>query len=214
LAHPAYLREKAREMRVMKKLTIDELAERLALHRSTIYYWVRDIPIPRTRYQSLAQSRAARSNRANFQALRDAAYDEGLVTYAFFHIDPLFRDFVCLYIAEGYKRNRNCVSIGNSDDLVIKVSQHWMNSFSRNKLEYNLQYHADQNLSELRNYWGAKLGIDPESIKLQRKSNSRGLAGRTWRSRYGVMSIRTNDTYFRSELQAWMDCVRDEWVLD
>jgi hypothetical protein len=74
--------------------------------------------------------------------------------------------------------------------------------------------HADQNLSELRNYWGAKLGIDPESIKLQRKSNSRGLAGRTWRSRYGVMSIRTNDTYFRSELQAWMDCVRDEWVLD
>jgi transcriptional regulator with XRE-family HTH domain len=86
MAHPAYLREKARELRRKKKLTIDELGERLALPRTTIYYWVRDIAIPRTRYQSLAQSRAARSNRASFQALRDAAYDEGVLTYAFFHV--------------------------------------------------------------------------------------------------------------------------------
>ncbi len=33
-------------MRIERKLTIDELAERLALSRSTIYYWVRDLPIP------------------------------------------------------------------------------------------------------------------------------------------------------------------------
>ena len=33
-------------MRVERQLTIDELAERLALSRSTIYYWVRDLPIP------------------------------------------------------------------------------------------------------------------------------------------------------------------------
>ena len=38
--HPPYLREKAREMRVEKKLTIDQIAERLALSRTTIYYWV------------------------------------------------------------------------------------------------------------------------------------------------------------------------------
>ena len=46
MAHAAYLREKARSMRVERQLTIDELAERLALSRSTIYYWVRDLPIP------------------------------------------------------------------------------------------------------------------------------------------------------------------------
>lgn len=45
MAHAPYLREKARQLRVDKKLTIDELAERLALSRSTIYYWVRDLPI-------------------------------------------------------------------------------------------------------------------------------------------------------------------------
>ena len=46
MAHPAYLREKARVLRAQRKLTIDELAERLALSRSTVYYWVRDMPIP------------------------------------------------------------------------------------------------------------------------------------------------------------------------
>jgi len=34
--HAPYLREKARQLRVEKKLTIDQLAERLALSRSTI----------------------------------------------------------------------------------------------------------------------------------------------------------------------------------
>jgi excisionase family DNA binding protein len=46
VAHAAYIREKARSMRIERRLTIDELAERLALPRSTIYYWVRDLPIP------------------------------------------------------------------------------------------------------------------------------------------------------------------------
>jgi hypothetical protein len=37
MALPAYLREKAQELRGKKRLTIDELAERLALPRTTIY---------------------------------------------------------------------------------------------------------------------------------------------------------------------------------
>lgn len=46
MAHAAYIREKARSLRVERQLTIDQLAERLALSRSTVYYWVRDLPIP------------------------------------------------------------------------------------------------------------------------------------------------------------------------
>jgi len=47
MAYPAYIREKARELRTKKKLTIDEIAERLAIPRTTIYGWVRDLEIPR-----------------------------------------------------------------------------------------------------------------------------------------------------------------------
>jgi transcriptional regulator with XRE-family HTH domain len=66
MAYPAYIREKARELRRKKQLTIDELAERLALPRTTIYYWVRDLPIdrkPATCWPATAHAAAARSNR-------------------------------------------------------------------------------------------------------------------------------------------------------
>ncbi len=46
MTHPVFLREKARQLRVSKKLTIDELSDRLLIPRTTIYYWVRDLPIP------------------------------------------------------------------------------------------------------------------------------------------------------------------------
>ena len=47
VAHPAYIREKARQMRIDKDLTIDEIAERLAISRQTIAYWLRDLPLQR-----------------------------------------------------------------------------------------------------------------------------------------------------------------------
>lgn len=215
MAYPAYIREKARQLRREKQFTIDELAERLALPRSTIYYWVRDMPIqraPATTWPATARAAAARSNRRRFSQLRDAAYDEGLDFYPTLSQDPSFRDFVCLFIAEGYKRSRNVVSISNSDPAVLHAALRWMRKESARFLEFSLQYHADQDLNELRRFWAAEFGIDPATIRVQRKSNSNQLKARKWRSRHGVMTIRTNDTYFRARLQAWVDCLRSEWL--
>jgi transcriptional regulator with XRE-family HTH domain len=212
LAHPNYIREKARKLRRDKKLTIDELAERLTLSRTTIYYWVKDLPIPITAAQSLAQRRASKATRRKALMLREAAYDEGLKWFAFFSVDPLFRDFVCMYVAEGYKRCRNRVAICNSDPAVLKLAKPWFELFSANPISYSVQYHADQSPLRIQAFWGAELGIAPESIRLQRKSNSGGLSGRVWRSEHGVLAMSTSDTYFRAELQSWMDCVRDDWL--
>jgi transcriptional regulator with XRE-family HTH domain len=211
VAHPTYIREKARQLRRDKHLTIDELAERLVVSRTTAYYWVRDLPIPITAAQSLAQRRASKSTRRQALALREAAYAEGLKWFAFFSVDPLFRDFVCMYIGEGYKRCRNTVAICNSDPAVLRLAKPWFDLFSRNPITLSVQYHADQSLSGVQAFWGAELGVSPSSVKLQRKSNSGRLSGRVWRSEHGVLAMSVGDTYFRAELQAWMDCIRDEW---
>lgn len=216
MAHAPYLREKARQLRVDKKFTIDELAERLALSRSTVYYWVRDLPIEGSGTKSVFPTHGQRlGNRAmqlKYKRLRDAAYEDGCRTFAELLTDPTFRDFVCLYMAEGYKRNRNVVSIANSDPTIILVSQEWMSRLSDKVLTYWIQYHADQDLDDLRAFWGSTLGVPPSSIKLQRKSNSNQLKGRTWRSRHGVMSVTCHDTLFRSRLGAWMDLLRSNWT--
>ena len=210
--YPPYLREKARSLRRERKLTIDQLAECLALPRTTIYYWVRDLPIPRTMRQNRSQRRGARGMRRKYRLLREAAYEEGRATYAALLRQPSFRDFVILYIAEGYKRCRNTVSLANSDPAVIQVAAEWIRLLGTNQVTYWLQYHADQDLDELQSFWGDQLGVDAGQIRLQRKSNSNQLAARRWRSRHGVLSVVCRDTYLRARLQAWMDYVRDDWL--
>lgn len=185
MAHAPYLREKARQLRVDKKLTIDELAERLALSRSTVYYWVKDLPIEgsgtSTVFPTHGQRLGNKAMQLKYKRLRDAAYADGERTFSSLAEDS-------------------------------SVSQRWMKRFSSKKLVYSIQYHADQDLDELCDFWGSTLTVEPGSIRLQRKSNSNQLAGRTWRSRHGVMSVTANDTLFRARLGAWMDCLRASWA--
>src|SRR6476660_8344995 len=78
VTHPAYIREKAREMRREKDLTIDEIAERLAISRQTIFYWVKDIPMRRPRRSGTPGQRGRNTaNSLRYKRLRDAAYEEG-----------------------------------------------------------------------------------------------------------------------------------------
>jgi hypothetical protein len=212
MAYPAYLREKARVLRTTRNLTIDELAERLALPRSTIYYWVRDLPLERKGRHNPGQRRAALAMRHKHQLLRGAAYREGLESFDALGEEPGFRDFLCLYIAEGYKRNRNCVAIGNSDDAVIDLVMRWIDRLTHKRPVFSIQFHVDQDLGELRRFWSARLCLSPDAIRFQRKSDSGQMNGRQWRSRYGVLRATVHDTYFRARLQAWIDLLRSEWV--
>ena len=202
-------------MRVERQFTIDELAERLALSRSTIYYWVRDLPIAESEkakdLREAARRRGNRTMQRRYRLLRERAYRGGEDEYEQLMTDPTFRDFVCLYIGEGYKRNRNCVSICNSDPAVMRIAVYWVCCFATKEPEFSIQYHVDQDLDELRALWCVALGIDV-TIKMLRKSNSNQLTGRIWRSRYGVLQVRVGDTLFRARLQAWMDRLRSEWL--
>ena len=209
MAYPAYVRQKARQLRVEKHLSIDEIAVRLALPKTTIYYWVRDLPLGRARTPH-------RNGNPAFQAKcrlrRTAAYALGRLEFERLSGDPTFRDFVCLYIAEGSKRNRNRVAVCNSDPRVIVLCTRWIRRFARNPLDFRVQYHADQDLIELQHFWGEQVGVAPEAIVLQRKSNSGRLGGRSWRSEHGVLTVTAGDTMFHARLQAWMDCLREQWL--
>ena len=211
MTYPAYIRDKARELRTQKHLSLDEIAERLALPKTTVYYWIRDLPLGRPR-SNPGQRKGSLAMQAAFRAKRMLAYTQGSVEFEELSADPTFRDFVCLYIAEGYKRNRNKVAVGNSDPAVVALCARWLRRFARNPVTFSVQYHADQDLQEIRAFWGALVGVPPEAIRLQRKSNSGQLAGRSWRSQYGVLTISAGDTLLRARLQGWIDCLRTHWV--
>ena len=59
MTYPRHLRDRARELRTHKHLSVDELAERMALPKTTIYHWVRDLPLGRERRESPQRGTAA-----------------------------------------------------------------------------------------------------------------------------------------------------------
>jgi transposase-like protein len=213
MAYPEYLRQRARELRTSKQLSIDELAERLALPKTTIYYWVKDLPLEPPR-SNPGQRKGTAAMQEKYRLLREQAYELGRTKCPVLLKMPTFRDSVVLYIAEGYKRSRNRVQICNSDERVMAMALAWLNRVATTRLHYSLQYHADQDLEELRQFWGGVLGVEDINIEFTRKSNSGQMSGRTWRSEHGVLAVSVYDTMLRSRLQAWIDFVRGDWGLD
>ena len=94
----------------------------------------------------------------------------------------------------------------------MKLAVRWIRSFTTRPLDCGIQFHADQSLTQITRFWGTELGVDPDAIRLQRKSNSNQLRGRTWRSKHGVLTVRVNDTIFRSRLQGWIDPLQEQWL--
>src|SRR4051794_41282206 len=132
VTHPGYIREKARVMRTERDLTIDEIAERLAISRQTIFHWVKDVPLKKPRRRPDYEARAV-ANSLRYKLLRDAAYEQGREEFQDLARDRTFRDFVCMYIGEGSKRNRNTVAICNSDPKVMLLADYWVRRCARRR---------------------------------------------------------------------------------
>lgn len=212
----AHLKARARILRKRDGKTLNELAEMMAMPRSTVYYWIRDLPLP---YDRIVEGRrkAARialgAMQRKYAKLRQEAYDLGMATVEELARDSTFRDFVTMYIGEGTKRNRNTVGVCNSDPSVIQLCAYWIRRLANPErhLEFALRYFEDHDTDILRTFWAKKLGIEPSSIKLRPKTSSKKLAHRNWRSKYGVMAVRVGDTYLRARLEAWMDWIKGQW---
>jgi AcrR family transcriptional regulator len=212
MAYPAYIRERARELRVTKKLSLDEIAERLALPKTTVYYWIKDLPLGRERRWSRGQRKGNAKMQANYRDRREAAYEQGLAEFDELIKLPTFRDFVVLYIAEGYKRSRHTASICNSDPVIVAMAAVWMRRLSGKDFVVRVQHHSDQEPDALRRFWAATLQVYPSRIRLVPKSNSGKLRARSWRCVHGVAAINVYDTYFRARLGAWMDQLTQAWM--
>ncbi len=206
-----HLRKKAIVLRSERAMTLDEIVDCLSLPKTTVYSWIKDIPIPQTEKQTAAQRQKAQKVREKYAALRDAAYQQGWNEAPTLLQDLSFRDFVVLYMAEGFKRNRNSVAFCNSNAEMICLAHRWIVKLTCNKIDYQLQCHVDHDEAELQAYWGKLLSVTPSDIKVIRKSNSGKLSGRQFRSVYGVFTVRTGDTYLRTRLEAWMNYVKAQW---
>ncbi|GAB4513755.1 MAG: hypothetical protein OHK0046_14880 [Anaerolineae bacterium] len=209
--HYDHIRAKAIELRTEKHMTLDQIIERLQLPRTTVYEWIKDIPIPRTNRQSEAQRKGTEAMQAKYAKVREEAYQQGWDEAPELLKDPVFRDFVVLYMGEGSKFDHYTVCLVNSDPQIVKIAHKWIQLLTINKIDYSLQYHADHDENELKVFWAHLIDIQPEQIRTMRKSNSNEMSARQWRSVHGLLSVRVGDVRLRHRLQAWMDYVKSQW---
>jgi transcriptional regulator with XRE-family HTH domain len=222
MRHTRATREEATRLRSSEGLSLNELSERLGVSKSTIRYWVKDVPPPsllsaelkaqRAKRQAAYQQAGTAAMQAKYASMRHQAYTAAYEKAAELLKDLLIRDFVVLYLAEGYRKQPNSVALSNSNPQIIQFAHAAMRRLATNThFYYSFQYHADQNPDELRCYWGAYLNIDPGLIHAIPKTNSGRLAGRRFTCKYGVFQLQVSDTLFRSRLQALMDVVQEQW---
>jgi hypothetical protein len=207
----------ARSLRVEQRLTVDQLAARLSLPRSTVYYWVRDLPLreraPEGAGESdvLARGGAGKGPRKVARAHSEAAYEEGLATFEELSAQPTFRDFVCIYLAQGEQRDRTRVALTNSDPAVMRLVSRWLRRLTDKALSLSLRYGTDQSLNELRRFWGETTGTAPRAIGA--RGYSKDVLGERPVSSpsHGWLTIGVDDVLLRARLQGWMHRARESW---
>ncbi|HEX3909703.1 MAG TPA: hypothetical protein VHW67_03240 [Solirubrobacteraceae bacterium] len=227
----------ARQLRVEQALTVDQLAERMALPRSTIYYWVRDLPLGAPEDVEVAAGSDG-PDAAGGASEASAAYEEGLRSFEELSGQPTFRDFICLYIVQGYKRDRARVALTNSDPAVMRLVSRWIRRLTDRVPFASVCFEDDrsqgQSLTTVRRFWGETIGVDERTIGVRRTPADRvlGAGGRTVsrgspeaapavragarvqappRSRHGALTVTVEDTLLRARLQAWMQRTRESW---
>jgi AcrR family transcriptional regulator len=208
----------ARSLRVEQQLTVDQLAARLSLPRSTIYYWVRDLPLRvgtgerADESSAIARRVVARAPRKLTRAATEAAYGEGLASFEELSAQPTFRDFVCIYLVQGEQRDRTRVSLSNSDPAVMRLISRWLRRLTDRAPILLLSYDPGQSLNELRRFWSEATGTAPRAIRA--RGSAEGVPGEPLllSPSHGLLTIGVDDALLHARLRGWMHRARESWL--
>lgn len=202
----------------MKKdnLSTKEISEKMNRPVGTIKRWLAPYGLKASSEVIKANAlKASLKMQENCALKRNEAYNKAKETVALDLKDKLLRDFVNIYIGEGYKRNRDSVSIVNSDPKIILLSLYVMKKYflkSDKKMIMQIRYYKENdNELELLEYW--KKLFNDENIKFTTYIQPTVRAeGHNNSNKYGLVTVTINDTYAKQKLNAYMDYVKEEWT--
>lgn len=202
---------------IMKRenLSMKEISEKMNRPIGTIKRWLAP-------YKLKASSEVIKANalkgslkmQENYALKRVEAYNKAKEMVEIDLKDNLLRDFVNIYIGEGTKRNKERISIVNSDPKIILLSLYVMKKFflkEGKKIILEIRYYKEnKNELELLEYW--KHLVNDEIIKFTTYMQPTVKAeGHNNSNKYGLVTVTINDTYAREKLNAYMDYVKEEW---
>jgi hypothetical protein len=207
------IRESARRLRRAGK-ALDEISMRLDVSRSTVFVWVKDIPSsidPKLTWLAGAQKLGSQRMKEKHARLRKEVYETTDLRRL---RDSIIRDFVVMYLGEGYRRNRNVVHICNTNPtimlLAVKALRKLDVDLGAKNVRFKLLLYPDHKDRALKGFWAKRLEISSKQINVWRPAKKQR-SSEYRRSVHGLLYLSINDTYLRARMQAFMDAVETDW---
>ena len=171
------LREQAILLRKEKRLSYSAIVKKLKVPKSTLGYWLSELPLSEAEIKRLRQAgwqkgEAARERFRNTMRLKKARAVGDVYKQMEQKILPVsFRDLfvagLMLYAGEGDKRNKYRISLANSDPFVLVFFTKWLMKFLRIPKEdfrFGLHLYSNMNIARERKFWQDTLGFGAESF--------------------------------------------------
>jgi len=158
---------------------------------------------------TLARSQGTAAMVLKYATIRKEAYDVGLMSYPKHIKNPFFRDFLLVYLCEGYKRSQNMVQVTNSDPTIISLCYPIVKERTKNKMSYFVHIHHDDNEQSVVKFWSELINIDASQIRVYRRPQK--ITNRKGKLPHGIFTFRVGDTSLRMMIEAWIVSLKKEW---
>lgn len=213
-----HIREKAVYFRE-QGYTLPEICDRLKKGKSSVHYWIKNVEILKKNvfikkcreHTALAQIKASEATRKKYKVIRDSYHKEAVDDSPEMFKNKSFRDFIILYITEGFRRTKGCLALGNSNPSIMRLFHYWVKELSRKKITYTLRIHEDHDSEESIKFWSCYLHVPKENVDCILKKNSCKMKTRNWRNEHGILTITSCDTYLKVKMDVYMKYLEEEW---
>lgn len=170
------LREQAISLR-KQEFSYSEIKKRLNVSKSTLSYWLRDLPLSKEKILELRRSgwskgEASREKyRATMRERKDEkarlVYEEHKKKFSNISDESIFIAGLMLYLGEGSKKKDSTLAIANTDPNTITFFIGWLEKYldvSRSEIRIQLHLYENMDTEREQKYWQKILRLKYEQF--------------------------------------------------
>lgn len=167
------LRQLAVNLRKEKELSYSEIKKQLGVPKSTLSYWLKEMPLSEKRIQDLKRvgyknGEAGREKYRNTMRQKRDTEDDRVYQYYLKKLSnvsesALFVAGLMLYLGEGDKKNNTRIVLANTDFNIIQFFIKWLIQFmnvEKDQIRVQLHLYEDMDIEKVTKIWQDRLEID------------------------------------------------------
>ena len=173
----AQLRQQAVDLRLKKQFSYAKIREQLKVPKSTLSYWLRELPLSEEKVLDLRRAGWKKSEggrekfRSTMRKKREAKDHIVYLKYQMKFSDiPEVASFVAglmLYLGEGSKTEPSKLVLANTDPKIIKFYISWLNKFldiPREKMKAWLNLYGNMDIEKEKEFWIRETGFSSDQF--------------------------------------------------